>query len=195
MANTSLKPSEVSDILLEQLKDMNSDLQFEEIGKALQVSDGVVPSFEITDEPWGDHWTSVALGRQLAYRVYGEDGYMMALTTADHYYLPISDHPAEYVIVPTDGVNDSAAHAQLLARRARAVGAHVNLIPLNHVEERQFCPSSPGHMKAFIKILEEAGVNVTVRRRLGSDVDASCGQLRRKMQQRSENSARSGNGD
>ena len=42
MANTSLKPSEVSDILLEQLKDMNSDLQFEEIGKALQVSDGVV---------------------------------------------------------------------------------------------------------------------------------------------------------
>ena len=74
---------------------------------SLWVSDGVVPSFEITDEPWGDHWTSVALGRQLAYRVYGEDGYMMALTTADHYYLPISDHPAEYVIVPTDGVNDS----------------------------------------------------------------------------------------
>ena len=99
----------------------------------------------------------------------------------------------EYAMI--DGVNDSAAHAQLLARRARAVGAHVNLIPLNHVEERQFCPSSPGHMKAFIKILEEAGVNVTVRRRLGSDVDASCGQLRRKMQQRSENSARSGNGD
>jgi 23S rRNA (adenine2503-C2)-methyltransferase len=69
--------------------------------------------------------------------------------------------------------------------RAKQVGAHVNLIPLNHVEERQFRPSTQGHMKAFIKILEDAGVNVTVRRRLGSDVDASCGQLRRKMQSKS----------
>jgi 23S rRNA (adenine2503-C2)-methyltransferase len=50
-------------------------------------------------------------------------------------------------------------------------------------------------MKAFIKILEEAGVNVTVRRRLGSDVDASCGQLRRKMQKYSENSVPSGSAD
>ncbi len=60
--------------------------------------------------------------------------------------------------------------------------AHVNLIPLNHVEERQFQPSTAEHMKAFIKILEDEGVNVTVRRKLGGDVDASCGQLRRKMQ-------------
>lgn len=97
----------------------------------------------------------------------------------------------EYAMI--DGVNDSAFHAQLLSRRARAVGAHVNLIPLNHVEERQFRPTSPGHMKAFIKILEEAGINVTVRRRLGSDVDASCGQLRRKMQLRGEKSNPSGN--
>ena len=49
-------------------------------------------------------------------------------------------------------------------------------------KERQFQPSTPEHMKQFIAILEENGVNVTVRRRLGSDVDASCGQLRRKMQ-------------
>ena len=60
----------------------------------------------------------------------------------------------------------------------------MNLIPLNHVEERDFKPSTSGHMKAFIKILEDEKVNVTVRRRLGSDVDASCGQLRRKMQQK-----------
>ena len=64
----------------------------------------------------------------------------------------------------------------------KPLSAHVNLIPLNHVEERLFKPSTPGHMKAFIKILEDAGVNVTVRRKLGGDVDASCGQLRRKMQ-------------
>lgn len=86
----------------------------------------------------------------------------------------------EYAMI--DGVNDTAFHAHLLARRAREVGAHVNLIPLNHVEERRFQPSTAGHMRAFIKILEDAGVNVTVRRKLGSDVDASCGQLRRKVE-------------
>ena len=85
----------------------------------------------------------------------------------------------EYAMI--DGVNDTEKHAHLLAQRAKSVGAHVNLIPLNHVEERQFRPSTAGHMKAFIKILEDAGVNVTVRRKLGGDVDASCGQLRRKM--------------
>lgn len=86
----------------------------------------------------------------------------------------------EYAMI--DGVNDTAIHAQKLAALAREVSAHVNLIPLNHVEERQFRPSTSGHMKAFIKILEEHQVNVTVRRRLGSDVDASCGQLRRKRE-------------
>ncbi len=86
----------------------------------------------------------------------------------------------EYAMI--DGVNDSPEQAKLLARHAKAVSAHVNLIPLNHVEERQFHPSTPEHLKRFIKILEDDGVNVTVRRRLGSDVDASCGQLRRKMQ-------------
>lgn len=88
----------------------------------------------------------------------------------------------EYAMI--DGVNDTEKHAHLLAQRAKSVGAHVNLIPLNHVEERQFRPSTAGHMKAFIKILEDAGVNVTVRRKLGGDVDASCGQLRRKMQKK-----------
>lgn len=86
----------------------------------------------------------------------------------------------EYAMI--DGINDTEHHARLLAKEAKSLAAHVNLIPLNHVEERQFRPSTSGHMKAFIKILEEEGVNVTVRRRLGSDVDASCGQLRRKMQ-------------
>lgn len=86
----------------------------------------------------------------------------------------------EYAMI--DGVNDTEYHARLLAKHARSVCAHVNLIPLNHVEEREFKPSTAGHMKAFIKILEDNGVNVTVRRKLGGDVDASCGQLRRKMQ-------------
>ena len=60
-----------------------------------------------------------------------------------------------------------------------------------YVEERPFQPSTPEHLKNFIKILEENGVNVTVRRRLGSDVDASCGQLRRKMQKTQKGGQRS----
>lgn len=89
----------------------------------------------------------------------------------------------EYAMI--DGVNDTEYHARLLAAEVRPLSAHVNLIPLNHVEEREFKPSTPENLKKFIKILEEAGVNVTVRRKLGGDVDASCGQLRRKMQKRS----------
>ena len=86
----------------------------------------------------------------------------------------------EYSMI--NGVNDTEYHAELLAKRACEVGAHVNLIALNHVEERAFEPSTQGHMKAFMKILEERGVNFTLRRRLGNDVDASCGQLRRKFE-------------
>ena len=85
----------------------------------------------------------------------------------------------EYAMI--DGVNDTPEHARLLAKHAKRVSAHVNLIPLNHVEERPFQPSTPEHLKQFIRILEDAGANVTVRRTLGGDVDASCGQLRKKV--------------
>ena len=85
----------------------------------------------------------------------------------------------EYAMI--DGVNDTPEHAKLLAKHARRVAAHVNLIPLNHVEESRFGPSKPENMKAFMKILREAGVNATVRRKLGGDIDASCGQLRKKL--------------
>ena len=84
----------------------------------------------------------------------------------------------EYAMI--NEVNDTPEHARLLAERVKKIGGHVNLIPLNHVDERDLEPSTPERLKAFIRILEDRGVNVTVRRRLGSDVDASCGQLRRK---------------
>ncbi len=83
----------------------------------------------------------------------------------------------EYAMI--SGVNDSPEHARLLAERAKEALAHVNLIPLNKVEERSFLPSSPNDLKRFVKILEDKGINVTVRRSLGGDVNASCGQLRR----------------
>ena len=84
----------------------------------------------------------------------------------------------EYAMI--DGVNDTAAHAKRLAEIARDCSAHVNLIPLNHVEEREFKPSTSANLKEFVKILDKHGVNSTVRRKLGGDVEASCGQLRRK---------------
>lgn len=84
----------------------------------------------------------------------------------------------EYAMI--DGVNDTPEHARLLADRLAGTGSHVNLILLNYVDERSLRPSTPKALKEFTGILKERGVNVTVRRRLGSDIDASCGQLRRK---------------
>ena len=84
----------------------------------------------------------------------------------------------EYAMI--DGVNDSEAHAKELLQRLKGLGAHVNLIPLNHVEESPLKPSSKAAVARFQKILEAGGVTATVRRTLGGDIDASCGQLRRK---------------
>jgi 23S rRNA (adenine2503-C2)-methyltransferase len=82
-----------------------------------------------------------------------------------------------------DGVNDSQEDAKELLRRLKGLQAHVNLIPLNHVEESPLKPSSRKAVAAFQKILEDGGITATVRRTLGGDIDASCGQLRRKYQQ------------
>jgi 23S rRNA (adenine2503-C2)-methyltransferase len=84
----------------------------------------------------------------------------------------------EYAMI--DGVNDSPEAARELLRRLKGLPAHVNLIPLNHVEESPLKPSSRKAVAAFQKILEDGGVTATVRRTLGGDIDASCGQLRRK---------------
>ena len=82
----------------------------------------------------------------------------------------------EYAMI--DGVNDSDAQADLLVRLLKGQPGHVNLIPLNEVEESPLKPSR--RVAAFQKRLESQGVTATVRRKLGGDIDASCGQLRRK---------------
>ena len=84
----------------------------------------------------------------------------------------------EYAMI--DGLNDQPEHAQILLKRLRGLPAHINLIPLNHVEESPLKPSSKAAVAAFQKVLEDGGVTATVRRTLGGDIDASCGQLRRK---------------
>jgi 23S rRNA (adenine2503-C2)-methyltransferase len=88
----------------------------------------------------------------------------------------------EYAMI--SGVNDSPEHAlKLAALLGRSPGNHVNLIPLNPVEESPFSPSDPETVREFKDILQSHGITTTVRRRLGSDIDASCGQLRRKSMQ------------
>lgn len=87
----------------------------------------------------------------------------------------------EYAMI--DGVNDSQAQARLLGEKLKGTpGAHVNLIPLNSVSETGLIPSGSGAVESFKKTVESYGITVTVRRRLGSDIEASCGQLRRKRQ-------------
>lgn len=85
----------------------------------------------------------------------------------------------EYAMI--DGVNDREADARELLRRLKGLPAHFNLIPLNHVDESPLKPSSKKAVAAFQRILEEGGIPATVRRTLGGDIDASCGQLRRKQ--------------
>lgn len=86
----------------------------------------------------------------------------------------------EYAMI--QGVNDSKETAELLARKLNGIAAHVNLIPLNNVEESPLKPSSRKTVMEFQQILEAHGIPCTVRRTLGSDIDASCGQLRRKYE-------------
>ena len=84
----------------------------------------------------------------------------------------------EYAMI--NGVNDTEEAARILLKRLKGLPAHMNLIPLNHVEESPLKPSTKSAVAKFQKILEDGGVPATVRRTLGSDIDASCGQLRRK---------------
>ena len=83
----------------------------------------------------------------------------------------------EYAMI--DGVNDSDWQADLLAEHLKGTPGHVNLIPLNEVAESPFKPSK--RVREFQTRLERQGVTATVRRKLGGDIDASCGQLRRKQ--------------
>lgn len=85
----------------------------------------------------------------------------------------------EYSLI--HGVNDSMENAEKLAGLVKNLHGHVNLIPVNKVEERNFEKGSGKDIRAFQEKLESLGINATVRRELGSDISASCGQLRKKV--------------
>lgn len=86
----------------------------------------------------------------------------------------------EYILIAdvNDSVSDAAALAAALDKYMHGVPAHVNLIPWNPVEEREYRPPTRDGVIRFKSVLERKGVNVTIRRKLGSDINASCGQLR-----------------
>jgi len=75
------------------------------------------------------------------------------------------------------GVNDADRQASLLAPIAKRLHAHVNLIPLNPTSGSPSQPSTPGRIRRFVRVLEDAGVNVTVRDTRGREIEAACGQL------------------
>lgn len=83
----------------------------------------------------------------------------------------------EYAIIK--GVNDSPECAAILAEKIKGMLSHVNLIPVNNVEENQYIKPDKARIMKFKALLEARGVNATIRRELGGDISASCGQLRR----------------
>ncbi len=93
----------------------------------------------------------------------------------------------EYAMI--DGVNDSDWQADLIAEKVKGMPGHVNLIPLNDVAESPLKPSR--RVRQFQKRLESRGLTATVRRSLGGDIDASCGQLRRKAMEDAEKRSQS----
>jgi len=85
----------------------------------------------------------------------------------------------EYSLV--GGVNDSKEDAQELSGLIRELNCHVNLIPVNPIKERSYVQSEKNAIQAFKNKLEKNGINVTIRREMGRDIDGACGQLRRRQ--------------
>ena len=100
------------------------------------------------------------------------------LFAACHRYFEKTGRRISFEYAMIDGVNDNDWQADLIAKKIKGMPGHVNLIPLNDVVESPFKPSR--RVAEFQKRLESHGVTATVRRSLGGDIDASCGQLRRK---------------
>lgn len=94
-------------------------------------------------------------------------------------YSDITSRRVTYEYALIKDVNDADEHAEMLADKLKGTLCHVNLIPVNTVEGANFDKSSRKRIESFRRILEEARIPVTVRRELGSDIMAACGQLRR----------------
>lgn len=108
------------------------------------------------------------------------------LLKACRYYVNTTSRRISFEYAMMSGINDSDDCARELARKLKGMLCHINLIPANEVRENDYVRSSNQRLQAFARILEENGITTTVRRTLGSDIDASCGQLRRKQKKEAE---------
>lgn len=106
------------------------------------------------------------------------------LLEACRYYTRVTSRRISFEYAMISGFNDSDACAAELAERLRGMLCHINLIPVNTVREKNYHKSNESRLKRFSDILERKGLTVTVRRTLGSDINASCGQLRASKAQR-----------
>ena len=102
------------------------------------------------------------------------------LMEACDYYIKTTGRRISFEYTLISGVNDSVQEADKLAALLKGKLCHVNLIPVNKVEETGFEKSNISRIDAFRKHLEKNGINVTIRREMGSDINAACGQLRKK---------------
>ena len=100
--------------------------------------------------------------------------------SAVRYYFDTTGRRVTFEYALSEGVNDSAADAEKLSGLIKGLKGHVNLIPINPVKERDFKRSSESAIASFKSKLEKNGINVTIRREMGRDIDGACGQLRRK---------------
>ena len=108
------------------------------------------------------------------------------LMQACAYYFDTTGRRISYEYMMAHGKTDRPWQAEKLASLLRGRPAHVNLIPLNPVKESPLQPSSRDTVRKFQQILERHGVTATVRRKLGPDIDAACGQLRRRTLEEGE---------
>jgi 23S rRNA (adenine2503-C2)-methyltransferase len=91
----------------------------------------------------------------------------------------------EYSLV--GGINDTDRDAAELTELIRGMNCHVNLIPVNPIKERDYVQSGQDVITAFKNKLEKNGINVTIRREMGRDIDGACGQLRKSYRERKQN--------
>lgn len=106
------------------------------------------------------------------------------LLEACRYYIKKTNRRITFEYALIKGINDSEQNAEKLAGLLRGMLCHVNLIPINKVEEKAFDKAPKQSVDRFKSILERSGVETTVRRELGSDINAACGQLRKKYEER-----------
>lgn len=108
---------------------------------------------------------------------------MEELLSACKYYFKETNRRMTFEYSLVAGVNDQPKNARELCQKLHGFPCHVNLIPVNPIKERNFRQSLPESIMEFKKILEKNHIHVTIRREMGADINAACGQLRRKKLQ------------